>query len=61
MIDPLQMKRELGDIVWYWVIDFASLELDPYEVISENQEKLAARYSEKFEVKRSEVCKDGDL
>ena len=61
MIDPLQMKRELGDIMWYWVIACASLELDPYEVISENQEKLAARYSEKFEVKRSEFCKDGDL
>ena len=28
----------------------ASLGLDPYEVISENQEKLAARYGEKFEI-----------
>ena len=55
------MKRELGDIMWYWVTACASLGLDPYEVISENQEKLAARYGKKFEVQRSEVRKDGDL
>ena len=55
------MKRELGDIMWYWVTACAALGLDPYEVISENQEKLAARYGEKFEVDRSEVRKEGDL
>ena len=55
------MKRELGDIMWYWVTACTSLGLDPYEVISENQEKLAARYGEKFEVERSEVRKKGDL
>ena len=55
------MKRELGDIMWYWVTACAALGLDPYEVISENQEKLAARYGEKFEVGRSEVRKKGDL
>ena len=55
------MKRELGDIMWYWVTACAALDLDPYEVISENQEKLAARYGEKFEVERSEVRKEGDL
>lgn len=55
------MKRELGDIMWYWVTACAALNLDPYEVISENQEKLAARYGEKFEVQRSEVRKEGDL
>ena len=55
------MKRELGDIMWYWITACASLGLDPYEVISENQEKLAARYGEKFEIERSEVRKEGDL
>ena len=55
------MKRELGDIMWYWVTACAALELDPYEVIGENQEKLAARYGEKFEVGRSEIRKEGDL
>ena len=55
------MKRELGDIMWYWVTACAALGLDPYEVISENQEKLAARYGEKFQVQRSQVRKEGDL
>ena len=55
------MKRELGDIMWYWATACVSLGLDPYEVISENQKKLEARYGEKFEVDRSEIRKDGDL
>ena len=55
------MKRELGDIMWYWTTACASLGLDHYEVISENQKKLEAMYGEKFEVQRSEVRKEGDL
>ena len=55
------MKRELGDIMWYWTTACASLDLDPFEVISENQKKLEARYGEKFEIGRSEVRKEGDL
>ena len=55
------LKSELGDIMWYWVTACAALELDPFEVISENQEKLEARYGEKFEINRSEVRKEGDL
>ena len=55
------MKRELGDIMWYWTTTCASLGLDPFEVISENQKKLEARYGESFEVERSEVRKEGDL
>ena len=55
------MKRELGDIIWYWTTACASLGLDPFEVISENQAKLEARYGEKFEVQRSEVRKEDDL
>ena len=41
--------------------DTTTLKLDPYEVISENQQKLEARYGEQFEVQRSEVRKEGDL
>ena len=55
------MKRELGDIMWYWTTACMALKLDPYEVIKENQDKLEARYGEKFEVDRSEYRKDGDL
>jgi len=55
------MKRELGDIMWYWITACAALDLDPFEVIRENQKKLEARYGEQFEIERSEVRKDGDL
>ena len=55
------MKRELGDIMWYWVTACSALDLDPFEVIKENQDKLEARYGEKFEVQISEVRKEGDL
>ena len=55
------MKRELGDIMWYWTTACASLGLDPFEVINENQKKLEARYGKKFEIERSEIRKEGDL
>ena len=55
------MKRELGDIMWYWVTACMALDLDPVEVIKENQEKLEARYGEKFTVDQSEIRVKGDL
>ena len=55
------MKRELGDIMWYWSTACMALNLDPFEVIEENRAKLEARYGEQFAVKRSEHHKDGDL
>ena len=54
------MKRELGDIMWYWTTACASLDLDPFEVISENQKKLEARYEEKLKIEQSDVRKEGD-
>tara|TARA_Y100000813_G_scaffold105445_1_gene75305 strand:- start:354 stop:752 length:399 start_codon:yes stop_codon:yes gene_type:complete len=56
------MKRELGDIMWYWVNSCRALDLDPNEVIAENVEKLKARYpGGSFDVHYSENRKDGDL
>ena len=55
------MKRELGDIMWYWATACMALNLDPVEVISENQKKLEARYGEQFSVNESEVRAKGDL
>ena len=55
------MKRELGDIMWYWVTACMSLGLDPVEVITENQKKLEARYGEQFTIDQSEVRAKGDL
>ena len=38
------MKRELGDIMWYWISACRALGLDPNEVVEENVNKLKARY-----------------
>ena len=55
-------KRELGDIMWYWVNSCRSLGLDPNEVMAENVEKLKSRYpGGNFDVWHSENRKDGDL
>lgn len=56
------MKRELGDIMWYWINACTALRLDPNEVIAENVEKLKARYpGGQFNVWHSENRKEGDL
>jgi NTP pyrophosphatase (non-canonical NTP hydrolase) len=55
------MKRELGDIMWYWVTACMALKLDPVEVILENQKKLEARYGEEFTINQSESRAEGDL
>ena len=55
------MKRELGDVMWYWVTACMALDLNPVEVISENQKKLEARYGEQFTIDQSEVRAKGDL
>ena len=59
--NAFHMKRELGDIMWYWVTACMALGLDPVEVISENQNKLEARYGEQFTIDQSEERADGDL
>lgn len=56
------MKRELGDIIWYWINACRSLELDPNDVIEENVRKLESRYpGGEFDVWHSENRKEGDL
>ena len=55
-------KRELGDIMWYWINSCRALGLDPNEVVEENVNKLKARYPDgEFDVHYSENRKDGDL
>lgn len=56
------MKRELGDIIWYWTNMCRALHLDPNQVIAENVEKLKSRYPDgEFDVYYSENRKSGDL
>jgi NTP pyrophosphatase (non-canonical NTP hydrolase) len=55
-------KRELGDIMWYWINSCRALNLDPNEVIAENVKKLEARYpGGSFDAYYSENRKSGDL
>ena len=56
------MKRELGDIMWYWINACRALDLDPDEVIEENVRKLESRYpGGEFDAHYSENRKEGDL
>lgn len=56
------MKRELGDIIWYWTNMCSALNLDPNDVIVENVNKLKSRYpGSSFSVSRSENRVEGDL
>ena len=55
-------KRELGDIMWYWMNSCTALGIDPNDVIAENVNKLKKRYpGGEFDVHYSENRKDGDL
>ena len=56
------IKRELGDIMWYWINACRALDLDPNDVIAENVKKLEARYpGGEFDVYYSENRAEGDL
>ena len=56
------MKRELGDVIWYWINACRALGLDPNDVIAENVRKLEARYpGGHFDASHSENRKQGDL
>ncbi len=55
-------KRELGDIMWYWINSCRALGLDPNDVVQENVNKLQKRYpGGEFDVYYSENRKEGDL
>jgi NTP pyrophosphatase (non-canonical NTP hydrolase) len=56
------MKRELGDVIWYWTNACRSLGLEPNDVIAENVNKLESRYpGGNFDPYYSENRKEGDL
>jgi NTP pyrophosphatase (non-canonical NTP hydrolase) len=56
------MKRELGDVMWYWINACRALNLEPNDVIQENIRKLEGRYpGGEFDAFYSENRKDGDL
>ena len=60
--EVFHLKRELGDVMWYWINACRALNLDPNEVIDENVRKLESRYpGGKFDVHYSENRKEGDI
>ncbi|MCP4145806.1 MAG: nucleoside triphosphate pyrophosphohydrolase family protein [bacterium] len=56
------MKRELGDIMWYWINACRAIGEDPNDVIAENVRKLEKRYpGGNFDPYYSENRQAGDL
>jgi NTP pyrophosphatase (non-canonical NTP hydrolase) len=56
------MKRELGDVIWYWINACRALNLDPNDVIAENVKKLESRYpGGSFDAFYSENRKENDI
>jgi len=55
------MKRELGDVLWYWIQGCIALGYSPEEVMQENISKLEKRYPNGFEAIRSEVRAKDDI
>jgi NTP pyrophosphatase (non-canonical NTP hydrolase) len=56
------MKKELGDVIFYWVMCCQALSLDPNDVITANVDKLMARYPDgEFSVERAENRAEGDI
>ena len=55
------LKRELGDVLWYWVQGCMALGYTPEEVLEENIRKLSKRYPQGFEILRSEKREEGDI
>jgi NTP pyrophosphatase (non-canonical NTP hydrolase) len=60
--EVFHMKRELGDVFWYWINACRALNLDPNDVIDENVRKLESRYpGGSFDAHYSENRKEGDI
>ena len=59
--ERFHLKRELGDVLWYWVQGCSALGYTPQEVMNENINKLESRYPNGFEVAMSENRQQGDI
>lgn len=58
----MHIKKELGDVLWYWTNMCRAFGFKPEDVIVENVNKLKSRYpGGSFDVHYSENRKEGDL
>lgn len=55
------LEKELGDVIFYWIIACRALNVDPNNIIKTNYEKLSARYPSGFSVANSENKSKDDL
>ena len=56
------LKREMGDIMWYFMQACIALDVSPEEIIEMNVDKLKSRYpGGEFDVHYSENRKEGDV
>ena len=55
------LKRELGDVLWYWVQGCMALGYTPEEVLEENIRKLSNRKAHEFKILRREAREEGDI
>jgi NTP pyrophosphatase (non-canonical NTP hydrolase) len=57
----VHLKKELGDVIFYWIMACQALDLDPMDVVETNINKLSARYPGGFDAFRSDNKPDDDV
>lgn len=53
-LDKINLKEEIGDLLWYCAIALEALDTDFQAVMQTNIDKLKARYPEKFTEEKAE-------
>ena len=53
-LDKVNLKEELGDMLWYMALAMKELDTDFNTEMKRNIEKLSARYPKKFSLEKSE-------
>lgn len=57
----IHIKKEAGDLIWYWALLCYVMGFDPADVLGTNIEKLKKRYPEGFSTERSMNRAPGDI
>lgn len=52
-LDLVNVKEEMGDVMWYMAILLRELDLDFHQILDDNITKLKKRYGEKFDEERA--------
>lgn len=59
-LDVVNIKEEVGDLMWYVAIILREFDLDLHEIMQNNINKLRARYGEKFSEERANNRDQGE-